>query len=461
MRSRGAGAVALLLVALAAGCGGHSRQPGPAPNRAELHDLHPCPHLRSARCATLEVPLDHFGTTPGKLTLRVAIAGSRDAPHGTLVYLTGGPGQPGVPFMRRVRERMSAALRGYRLVMLDQRGTGGGALDCPALQRAMGYSDLAVPPVAAVRGCAARLGQRRRFFATRDTVADLDLLRAALGVRRWTLDGISYGTFVAERYALAHPANVNALVLDSVVPHGGFDAFQLDAFQIVPRVLRSACRSVHCTTDPARDLAAVVRTRHIGPALLDALVIVSVVDPDYRRVPAALHAARAGQPAALDRLIAGIRRGDRAPSSLLSQGLHASTLCEDFALPWGGPATPLAARRLAVRRAAARLTPSSVWPFDVATATGNGLVRTCENWPPMDLPVPPASLASKQLPPVPVLLLAGDRDLSTPLPWAEREARLAPRGRLVIVHGAGHGVGLRSAGGAGRQALTSFLQQRR
>jgi pimeloyl-ACP methyl ester carboxylesterase len=79
----------------------------------------------------------------------------------------------------------------------------------------------------------------------------------------------------------------------------------------------------------------------------------------------------------------------------------------------------------------------------------------------MALPAPPASLASKPLPAVPVLLLAGDRDLSTPLPWAEREARLAPRGRLVVVHGAGHGVGLRSTGGEGRSALTEFLQRQR
>ena len=35
--------------------------------------------------------------------------------------------------------------------------------------------------------------------------------------------------------------------------------------------------------------------------------------------------------------------------------------------------------------------------------------------------------------PVPVLLLAGERDLSTPLAWAQAEAKLAPRGRLVIV----------------------------
>ena len=44
------------------------------------------------------------------------------------------------------------------------------------------------------------------------------------------------------------------------------------------------------------------------------------------------------------------------------------------------------------------------------------------------------------LPDVPTLLLAGDKDLSTPMEWAQQAAKRAPRGRLIIVKGAGHGV---------------------
>src|SRR5919201_480980 len=99
--------------------------------------------------------------------------------------------------------------------MLDQRGTGAGALRCPALQRAAGASDLTVPPPSAIDSCARTIGPARAFYTTADTVADLDQLRRALGARQWTLDGVSYGTFVAERYALAHPGQVKRLVLDS------------------------------------------------------------------------------------------------------------------------------------------------------------------------------------------------------------------------------------------------------
>jgi pimeloyl-ACP methyl ester carboxylesterase len=58
---------------------------------------------------------------------------------------------------------------------------------------------------------------------------------------------------------------------------------------------------------------------------------------------------------------------------------------------------------------------------------------------------------------VPVLLLAGDRDLSTPLPWAQHEAKRT-RGKLVVVPRAGHSVQLRAVNDAGRRALTDFLQ---
>ncbi|MGZ4202785.1 MAG: alpha/beta fold hydrolase, partial [Thermoleophilaceae bacterium] len=447
--------VGVLAAALIAACSHHRHESAPVPPAARLSAARPCLGA-GVTCARLDVPLDHSGRTPGRLSLRVAIAGGAAAPRGTLVWLTGGPGETGVPFIRRVGRELRTALRGYRVVMLDQRGTSAGALRCPALQRAVGASDLTVPPAGAVESCARLLGPRRRFFTTADTVADLDQLRAALGVRRWTLDGVSYGTFVAERYALAHPQRIQRLVLDSVVPQTGINPFQLETIQAVPRVLRSACAQTRCGTDPAADLAAVVRSRHDGPALLDTLVTLSIVDPRYRPVPRALHAARQGRAARLDHLIAAVRRGNRFPAGFLSQGLHASTVCSDFPQLWGGPPTPRAARAPAVRAAADRLTAAQLWPFDRATATGNGELLACERWPPVPV-TPPA--ASSPLPRVPVLLLAGDRDLSTPLAWPQSEARLAPLGRLVVVHGAGHSVQLRTAVAAGRRAVARFLQQ--
>jgi pimeloyl-ACP methyl ester carboxylesterase len=388
----------------------------------------------------------------------VATADGPASPRGILLLLAGGPGQPGVPLASRLAARLADVLDEYRLVLLDQRGTGEGALVCPALQRQLGYSDLRPPTTPAVRACASELGSDRRFYRTADTVADLELLRRALGADRWAVDGVSYGTFVAARYALAHPRRVSHLVLDSVVPHTGFDLRALDSMRATARVLRSACRAAACAGDPAADLAAVVRRGGRGPALLDALVLLSIVDPsfvDVFDVPRALREARAGRTAALDAMLETVARWARARPEELSQGLHATTLCADLPGPWGDSATPLAGRRTALERSLGRLPARAVWPFDRATASANGLVATCLAWPPTR---PGPALGPRPRLAVPTLLLAGGRDLSTPLAWARRAAALAPGSRLVVVAAAGHSLQTRAGSGA-VPAIEEFLRR--
>jgi pimeloyl-ACP methyl ester carboxylesterase len=456
-RAVGALAAAAVVLGLASGCTSPV-QAGKTRTPQGLRDVRPCPGITGFNCGSLSVRLDPFGPTPGRLSLRVAVSDVAAAPHGVLVLLTGGPGEAGVPFAARLAGRLGPALRGYRLVMLDQRGTAAGALNCQALQRQMGTSDLTVPAPSAVRSCAAAIGADRRYFATADTVADLEALRQALGVPRLTLDGVSYGSYVAERFALAHPDRVSRLVLDSVVPTWNVDPLQLDTMRRTAVVLRDACAAQGCAADPAADLAMVVRRYHDGPALLDTLVALSIGAPSFPGVPAALHAAAAGRPAALDGLMARVHAAQSAPAGYLSQGLHASTLCADLAMPWGGPETPLAARPAALARAVARLSTAQVWPFDRATAAGNGIIQTCLYWP----PTPPPSTAARatlraDLPPVPVLLLAGSHDLSTPLSGARAQAARAPDGRLFVVPGAGHSVQSRAVGDAAQAEVARFL----
>jgi pimeloyl-ACP methyl ester carboxylesterase len=462
---RRAGVLALVAAVLA-GCGGAGkssptastprsptaaakpRSPAPKPR---LSHARPCPHVRGFTCSSLTVPLDWSGRGEETLRLPVAAADNADAARGVLVVLTGGPGQGGVDFVSRVRARMRALLRSYRLVMFDQRGTGEGALRCPALQRAMGTSDLTVPPRGSVEACARALGPRRRYYSTADTVADLEALRIALGADKLTLDGTSYGTFVAERYAIAHPDRVARLVLDSVVPAAGLDGLEVDGMRETARVLRAVCRAQDCPGDPAADLAAVVRARHDGPQIYDTLVAMSVGAPSFPGVFAALRAARHGNGRALERIVRAVRRAQRAPAGVLSQGLHAATACADLRPPWGSAAAPLAGREDALRRAAARVDPT---PFDRATVTGNGLAQTCLRWPPTPAPPPPRT---GDLPPVSTLLLAGGRDLSTPLAWAREQRAHTPRGRLVVVPDSGHSVQSRSPSGDGRRAVERFL----
>lgn len=396
--------------------------------RPRLRGERPCAEVKGATCSTLRVPLDRSGRRDGTLDLRVAVMGREGAP--VLVVLTGGPGEPGLPFLERAREWFGPAADRVRLVALDQRGTGRDALRCPALQKAMGASDLTPPPAEAVTACADALGDRRAFFTTADTVEDLDALRRALNVPSMALDGTSYGTYVAQRYALAHPGNVSRLILDSVVPAEGVNLLSIDQIQAAERVLGK---------DTARDLATVVASEHNGPEMLDMLTGLSVGAPRGNGAARALDAAANGDTAALETLHERVTHVMQSwGAAKLSQGLHASALCADMPAPWGDASAPLNRRQEALDDDAAKLSDENLFPFDRETATGNGIVQQCLHWPPVDVPKPPSR--PHDLPNVPVLLLAGTRDLSTPLEWAQRAAKCAPQGRLVVVQDAGHAV---------------------
>ena len=417
-----------------------------------LHNPHPCAGVTGYTCATLDVPLDRANPGRGTLHLQVGMGNNVNAPRGVLLVLSGGPGQPGLPILDGYVDRaLSAEKSKYRIVVFDQRGTGAGALDCQAMQHQMGSSDLTPPTVAAVRACARKVGARRAFYGTDDVVADMDALRQALGVDKWSLDGISYGTYVGERYGLAYPSHVSKLVLDSVVPQAGLFDLGVVEFAAVKRVLGSVCGK-RCVSD----LAVVVRRDRLGPNLLDALTFDSIADPTYRtvwNVPAALHAARLGKRAALNRFLAAASAYQRdTPAAALDQGLHASALCADWRYPWGSSAAPMAGRAAKLRAAVARIRAAKLYPFDVRTAVGNGFVRQCLPWAPTaPTPQPHGKLL------VPTLLVNGDHDLSTPLAWAREQRKLTPHGKLVVVPGAGHSVQSRAVSNVGRRAVTQFL----
>src|SRR5262249_6643579 len=134
--------------------------------RPVLADSHPCSGAAGFTCSMLTVPLDPSGQVPRTLRLHVAAGNNTKAPPGLLLFLTGGPGQPGVPFISRIKSRLAPLFPAYRLVMFDQRGTGQfGAINCPALQKAVGGSDIAVPPPAAGGQCAPIIRPNPRLYS--------------------------------------------------------------------------------------------------------------------------------------------------------------------------------------------------------------------------------------------------------------------------------------------------------
>ncbi|MCR6486167.1 alpha/beta hydrolase [Amycolatopsis sp. OK19-0408] len=453
-----------LVLALTAALGGVAAADARPGGRPKLTDPHPCPNQPGFTCSTLTVPLDHTGRVPGTLDLPIATSDNVSAPKGVLLFLTGGPGQGGVGTITRIAtQRLPEVAKDYRFVMLDQRGTGAGALNCPGLQAQMGSSDIATPTPEAVTECARILGRTAPLYSTDQSVADFDQLRQALGVRKMVVDGVSYGSFTAARYAIAHPGNVGKVVLDSVLPHhaSASASLYLTGLTAEARVLRAACSvAPACGFDPADDLAWVVRHRTAaeGVKIFDAIVAYEFNDPTYRSEEAgdiidALHAARGGSRDWLDQVVTGYTTED-VPPAAFSSGLHAATLCADQRFPWGSSSTPVSLRQPLLSLTARALPASATWPYTTEVATQQGFIQSCLPWPAERAGSNPAG----SLPNVPVLLLNGDRDLSTPLEWAREEASTAPNGKLVIVPGESHSIQNRERGHAGRDAVLSFLR---
>lgn len=103
------------------------------------------------------------------------------------LYLHGGPGgRLGAGYRRRF------AADHWRIIGLDQRGSG--------RSRPRASDDL----------------DSLTSNTTPRLVADLEELRVHLGVDRWLLHGVSWGTGLAVAYALAHPDRVSGVVLTAV-----------------------------------------------------------------------------------------------------------------------------------------------------------------------------------------------------------------------------------------------------
>jgi pimeloyl-ACP methyl ester carboxylesterase len=419
-------------------------------------------------CEVVAVPRDHADPGAGTLPLTVA---RHDASAGAgkplLLAFVGGPGGAAIPQAPWFAEDFAPALSRYQLVVFDPRGTGATAVRCPSRQRIGEYAPLR-SFVSATERCGRRLGGAAGDYQTAATVADIEAIRATLGAERVAIYGVSYGTNVAQRYLLAHPQRLEALVLDSVVGPGGLDPFSRSTFRAVRRVMRALQPGT-----VARTRKLLRRLRHaplrgsiVGgdgkrepvelDDALDLLYIFLAGDsrPTYRHeYPAAVRAALKGHPAALLRLHAGLAETQPLPPSTTSDGLYAATTCTDTRLPYPLDSDP-ADRRAAIGSALAAIPRRLARPFDRATVLRSSLAAICRRWP--ALPLEPQSVPDAY-PAVPTLLLSGSSDTSTPVADARAVASRIPGSTLITLAGTGHAVIASDASGCALDAANRLL----
>jgi pimeloyl-ACP methyl ester carboxylesterase len=420
----------------------------------------PCGDSNDFACGHLTVPLDPSGQTPGTITLAIR---RHRAPVGeaktAIVALAGGPGQAALPFAEQFAQVLGPIAATRDLIVFDQRGIGLSApLSCHRFEL-----NTNAPPGPTIAECAAQLGPTRSFYATSDTVADIEALRVAGGYEKLVLYGTSYGTKVAEEYAQAYPSHVEALVLDSVVPPNGPEPLNRATFAAIPRILRQLCAARACariTPNPVTDLTRLVRrlargalrgrvidghgvahTVGISSDDLLGVLVAGDLEPTLRsEFPAAVRSAVNGDTAPLARLQAraegGEGSGAETPSESFDNPLYYATSCEDEPFPWNRASSP--ATRLAEAQAQVRALPASqLAPFTATNALDFSDIPACAFWPyTMPAPAPDQT----PFPSVPTLILSGADDLRTPTSNAREVAAQIPGSHLLLVPNTGHSV---------------------
>ncbi|MFF0740451.1 alpha/beta hydrolase [Streptomyces sp. NPDC004111] len=195
----------------------------------------PCdePEEPGAECAALSVPVDWARPSGPRFDLAVARRQAADpgARIGSMVFGPGGPGDSGVDRVVDQIGRFSPEVRRrFDIVSFDPRGVGRSSpVTCspevlaerpsPEL-RSQADFDATVAYNKRLRAdCRARTGPVFDHLDTAQTVQDLDALRAALGERKLTFHGSSYGTLLGAQYAETFPRRVRAMVLESVMDH--------------------------------------------------------------------------------------------------------------------------------------------------------------------------------------------------------------------------------------------------
>jgi pimeloyl-ACP methyl ester carboxylesterase len=190
-----------------------------------------CGTRMDAQCTYLTVPVDWSHPAGEKVRIAVGKRAARGDKIGTLVFGPGGPWDPGVSRVTDGYKRFSDNLLDhFDIVSFDPRGSNGShAVTCDPEQ----VAKAPYPILSSQKDFNATLAYNRKLWAgcekltgnlwnhadMSSNVQDLNALRAALGERKLTFQGSSYGTLLGEAYAERYPEHTRAIVLESVDDH--------------------------------------------------------------------------------------------------------------------------------------------------------------------------------------------------------------------------------------------------
>ena len=170
---------------------------------------------------------------PNAETMKVAVIRERStgSHRGSLIVNPGGPGASGVDFVRQAAFAFDNLNDHLDIVGFDPRGVGASRpIRCMTSAELDRYFHVDPEPrtpatraalIAASKNfadaCWKRNGSYLEHVGTIDAARDMDVLRAALGDKKLTYYGASYGTYLGAKYAQLFPTRIRAMVLDGAV----------------------------------------------------------------------------------------------------------------------------------------------------------------------------------------------------------------------------------------------------
>ncbi len=418
------------------------------------------PRDRDLKCGYLTVPENRSKTTSRPIKLPVVVFEPDRTRHEPIVYLTGGPGQMAmIDNEEDIAQWLSFIdngpwLRGRQLVVVDQRGAGRAepSLDCSAHYTPSAWSeviskvdevvefDLAQKrDVTACRDALLKKGIDLTAYNTIENAADIHDLRIALGIEKWVLYGISYGTKLALQVLEDHPEDVIAVVLDSTLPLDvGYVDQGSNSLDSALRTLEKDCSKHSGCSKNFPNLmtmiGGIVRQLNAQPVLLrlgqveGSARFIRVSGDDFLELMFDGFYQRAGIEV-LPQLIKDTNEQDYRmlveilgdnlsgdDKSDFADGMHLSIVCNDSVPPSA---------------------PSVKFPLFDHWAADNIYTWACPLWPSAKPVKTHKSLKANQ---VPVLLLSGEYDPATPSKWAKYVAGNTGSSQLVVFRGIGHDV---------------------
>ncbi|MEU2879790.1 alpha/beta hydrolase [Streptomyces sp. NPDC007070] len=434
--------------------------------------------LPRQQCATLKVPMDYADPHSPLIDIAVSrVPGEKTtARRGVLFLIPGGPGNSSLDDPSGKGQRLPQEVRdAYDLIGFAPRGLA----PSTAVGCGLDHADLATSrlrpwpaPDGSIDGnlatarrlsdaCARNGGELIKNLGTVNEARDLDRLRAALGERKISAWGVSYGTYVGAVYSQMFPRRTDRIVLDSNdnpdpdrVNRAWIAAHEQGVEDVFPDF--AAWAAAPANPDRVAERAADVRPLFLrlaarldraplpwpgaNPEELNGNVLrQTMLDSLY---------APAKYPA-LAKLIRAAERGTvppapaSPPEAVLQNvtAVAAGTLCDDVAWPHDAAAYE---KDVAASREEFPLT---------AGMPRNAMLCAAWPFPPKG---PPVRITGDG--PANVLMVQNRRDVATPLSGALklREA-FGGRAVMVTVNSTGHDAYLANGNACGDRVVSRFL----